>query len=44
MSFNGDNLEMSTQLDAILENTYDKDQLVTNELKDIESDFGKAIE
>ncbi len=44
LSFNGDNLEMSTQLDAILENTYDKDQLVTNELKDIESDFGKAIE
>ena len=44
LSFNGDNLEMSTQLDAILENTYDKDQLVTNELKDIESDVGKAIE
>lgn len=44
LSFNGDNLEMSTQLDAILENTYDNDQLVTNELKDIESDFGKAIE
>ena len=44
LSFNGDNLEMSTQLDAILENTYDKDQLVTNGLKDIESDFGKAIE
>ena len=44
LSFNGDNLEMSTTLDAILENTYKSDPLVTNELKDPESDFGKAIE
>lgn len=44
LSFNGDNLEMSTTLDAILENTYNSDPLVTNELKDPESDFGKAIE
>ena len=35
---------MSTTLDAILENTYKSDPLVTNELKDPESDFGKAIE
>lgn len=44
LSFNGDNLEMSTHLDAILENTYDEDPLVTNEIKDPDSDFGKAIE
>ena len=44
LSFNGDNLEMSTTLDAILENTYNSDPLVTNEIKDPESDFGKAIE
>lgn len=44
LSFNGDNLEMSTTLDAILENTYNSDPLVTNELKDPESDFGKEIE
>lgn len=44
LSFNGDNLEMSTHLDAILENTYDEDPLVTNEIKNPDSDFGKAIE
>ena len=44
LSFNGDNLEMSTHLDAILENTYDTDPLVTNEIKDPDSEFGKAIE
>ena len=44
LSFNGDNLEMSTHLDAILENTYDEDPLVTNEIKDPDSEFGKAIE
>lgn len=44
LSFSGDNLEMSTHLDAILENTYDEDPLVTNEIKDPDSEFGKAIE
>lgn len=44
LSFKGSNLEMSTQLDAILENTYDNDPLVTNELKDLNSDFGKPVE
>lgn len=44
LSFKGDNLEMSTHLDAILENTYDEDPLVTNEIKDPDSEFGKAIE
>ena len=44
LSFKGSNLEMSTQLDAILENTYDSDPLVTNELKDLNSDFGKPVE
>ncbi len=44
LSFKGSDLEMSTQLDAILENTYKDDPLVTNELKDIDSDLGRAIE
>ena len=44
LSFKGSNLEMSTRLDAILENTYDYDPLVTNELKDPNSDMGKALE
>ena len=44
LSFKGSNLEMSTQLDAILENTYDTDPLVTNELTDFNSDMGKPRE
>ncbi len=44
LSFKGSNLEMTTQLDAILENTYDTDPLVTNELTDFNSDMGKPIE
>ena len=44
LSFSGDNLEMSTQMDAILENTYDKDQFTNNEFTDMDSDLGKAIE
>ena len=44
LSFKGSYLEMSTQLDRILENTYDQDPLVTNELKNPDSDLGKAIE
>ena len=44
LSFSGDNLEMSTQMDAILENTYDKDQFTNNEFNDMDSDLGKAIE
>ena len=44
LSFKGSDLEMSTQLDGILENTYDQDPLVTNELKNPDSDLGKAIE
>lgn len=44
LSFKGSNLEMSTQLDAILENTYETDPLVTNELSDPNSDLGKGIE
>ncbi|MCI6107758.1 MAG: DUF5411 family protein [Candidatus Faecimonas sp.] len=44
LSFKGSNLEMSTQLDAILENTYKTDPLVTNELSDPNSDLGKGIE
>ncbi len=44
LSFKGSNLEMSTKLDAILENTYESDPLVTNQLKDFDSDLGKALE
>lgn len=44
LSFKGSDLEMSTQLDAILENTYKTDPLVTNELSDPNSDLGKGIE
>ena len=44
LSFEGDNLEMSTQVDAILENTYDYDPLVSNELENTDSDFGKSID
>ena len=44
LSFKGDNLNMTTQMDAILENTYDYDPLVTNELEDPDSDFGKSLE
>ncbi len=44
LSFKGSNLEMSTKLDAILENTYESDPLVTNQLKDLDSDLGKALE
>lgn len=44
LSFKGSNLEMSTKLDAILENTYKSDPLVTNEIKDPNSDFGKPLE
>ena len=44
LSFKGSNLEMSTKLDAILENTYESDPLVTNQLKDPDSDLGKALE
>ena len=43
LSFKGSDLEMSTQLDAILENTYESDPLVTNELKDPNSDLGSAL-
>ncbi len=42
LSFDNENLEMSTQLDAILENTYDYDQSTTNQIKDPKSDLGKA--
>lgn len=42
LSFDNENLEMSTQLDAILENTYDYDQNTTNQIKDPNSDLGKA--
>lgn len=42
LSFDNENLEMSTQLDAILENTYDYDQNTTNQIKDPKSDLGKA--
>ena len=44
LSFKGSNLEMSTKLDAILENTYESDPLVTNQLKDLDSDLGKTLE
>lgn len=44
LSFKGSNLEMSTNLDAILENNYDYDQLTVNELLNSESDIGKPIE
>lgn len=43
LSFKGSDLEMSTKLDAILENTYKTDPLVTTEIKDTDSDFGKPI-
>lgn len=42
LSFDNEQLEMSTQLDAILENTYDYDQNTTNQIKDPNSDLGKA--
>ena len=35
---------MSTKLDAILENTYKTDPLVTTEINDPDSDFGKPVE
>lgn len=41
LSFEEENLEMSTQIDAILENTYQNDVYTENELKDPESDLGK---
>lgn len=44
LSFRGSDLEMSTQLDAILENTYENDQYTTNELNDSDSDLGKPVE
>lgn len=44
LSFKGSNLEMSTNLDAILENNYKYDQYTTNELEDPNSDLGKAID
>lgn len=44
LSFKGSDLEMSTKLDAILENTYETDPLVTKEIIDSDSDFGKPIE
>lgn len=43
LSFQGTNLEMSTNLDAILENNYGSDQLTTNELTNLDSDLGKPI-
>lgn len=44
LSFKGSNLEMTTQLDAILENTYKTDPLVTNKIEDPDSDLGKPEE
>ena len=44
LSFKGSDLEMSTKLDAILENTYKTDPLVTTEINDPDSDFGKPVE
>lgn len=41
LSFEEESLEMSTQIDAILENTYQTDVYTENELKDPESDLGK---
>ena len=41
LSFEEENLEMTTQIDAILENTYQNDVYTENELKDPESDLGK---
>ena len=41
LSFEEENLEMSTQIDAILENTYQNHVYTENELKDPESDLGK---
>lgn len=41
LSFEEENLEMSTQIDAILENTYQNDVYTENELKDPDSDLGK---
>ena len=44
LSFKGSDLKMSTKLDAILENTYKTDPLVTTEINDPDSDFGKPVE
>ena len=44
LSFKGSDLEMSTKLDAILENTYKTDPLVTTGINDPDSDFGKPVE
>ena len=41
LSFEEENLEMTTQIDAILENTYQNDVYTENELKDPDSDLGK---
>lgn len=41
LSFEEENLEMTTQIDAILENTYQNDVYIENELKDPDSDLGK---
>lgn len=43
LSFKGSNLEMSTKVDAVLENTYKTDPLVTAEINDQDSDFGKPV-
>lgn len=44
LSFKGSNLEMSTNLDAILENNFKDDQFTSDELNDPNSDLGKAID
>ena len=44
LRFKGSDLEMSTKSDAILENTYKTDPLVTTEINDPDSDFGKPVE
>ena len=43
VSFKGSNLDISTSIDAILESNYEKDQYVTNALKDNNNDIGKPL-
>ncbi len=44
LSFEGANLDISTNIDAILESNYKKDQYVESALKDSNSDVGKSLE
>ena len=44
LSFSGSAANISTNVDAIIETTYTKDQFTTNALRDLTDDTGKALE